>query len=185
MALLKALNDARFMFETFEKVVYEGDTAISCKLVQIVFWLLDKVDLIRRFYLGHLIEVDTTFRTNNKRMPLITSVRLTNENEQFAMAFSYCSGKTAVSYSNFFSVLNSEIFTDGIPPPKVALTDDSTSIRSAVANGALPTGTIYQLCNWHAGSAMVTRIWKGGYKEIEIKGQQVDNGYIASIIDFI
>ena len=158
MALLKALDDAGFTFETFEEVVYEGDTAISRKLVQIVFWLSDGVDLIRRFCSGHLIEADATFRTNDKRMPLITSVGLTNENEQFAMAFSYCSGETAVSYSNFFSVLNSEIFTDGIPPLKVALTDDSTGMRSAVANGALPTGTIYQLCNWHAGSAMVTRI---------------------------
>ena len=185
VALLKALDDAGFTFETFEEVVYEGDTAISRKLVQIVFWLLDGVNLIRRFCSGHLIEADATFRTNDKRIPLITSVGLTNENEQFAVAFSYCSGETAVSYSNFFSVLNSEIFTDGIPPPKVALTDDSAGMRSAVANGALPTGTIHQLCNWHARSAMVTRIWKGGYKEIEMKGRQVDNGYIAGIIDFI
>ena len=147
MALLKALDDARFMFETFEKVVYKGDTAISRKLVQIVFWLLDEVDLICRFCSGHLIEADATFRTNDKRMPLITSVELTNENEQFAMAFSYYLGETAMSYSNFFSVLNSEIFTDSIPSPKVALIDDSTSIRSAVANGALSTSIIYQLCN--------------------------------------
>ena len=76
-------------------------------------------------------------------MPLITSIGLTNKNKQFAIAFSYYSGETAVSYSNFFSVLNSEIFTDGIPSPKVALTNNSASMRSAVANGALPTSTIY------------------------------------------
>ena len=103
-------------------------------------------------------------------MPLITSVGLTNENDQFAIAFSYCLGKTALSYTNFFSVLNSEIFIDGIPPPKVVLTDDSAGMRSAVANGTLPPSTIHQLCNWHFGTTMVARIWKGGYKEIEIKG---------------
>ena len=31
VALLKALDDAGFTFKTFEEVVYEGDTAISCK----------------------------------------------------------------------------------------------------------------------------------------------------------
>ena len=143
MALLKALNDARFTFETFEEVVYKGDTAISYKLVQIVFWLLDRVNLIRRFCSGHLIEVDATFRTNDKRMPLIISVGLTNKNKQFAMAFSYYLGETIVSYFNFFSVLNSEIFTDGISPLKVTLIDNSTSMRLAVANGALSTSTIY------------------------------------------
>ena len=76
-------------------------------------------------------------------MPLIISVGLINENDQFAVAFSYCLGKTAVSYFNFFGVLNSEIFTEGIPSPKVALTNDSTGMRSAVVNGALPTGTTY------------------------------------------
>ena len=81
MALLKALNNARFTFETFEKVVYKGDTTISRKLVQIVFWLLDRVNLIRRFCLDYLIEADTTFRTNDKRIPLITSVGLINENK--------------------------------------------------------------------------------------------------------
>ena len=143
MALLKALDNARFTFKTFKEVVYKGDTAISRKLVQIVFWLLDRVDLIRRFCLGYLIEVDATFRTNNKRMSLITSVELINENKQFAMAFFYYLGETVVSYSNFFSVLNSEIFTDSIPSSKVALTNDSTSIRLVVANSALSTGTIY------------------------------------------
>ena len=143
MALLKALNDARFTFKTFKEVVYEGDTTISRKLVQIVFWLLDRIDLIRRFCLGYLIEVDATFRTNDKRMSLITSVELINENEQFAMAFSYCLDETVVSYSNFFSVLNSEIFTNSISSSKVALTNDSTSMRLVVANSALSTGTIY------------------------------------------
>ena len=76
-------------------------------------------------------------------MPLITSVGLTNENDQFAVAFSYCSSESALSYTNFFGVLNSEIFIDGILPPKVVLTDDSAGMRSAIANGALPFGTIH------------------------------------------
>ena len=81
MALLKALNDARFTFKTFKKVVYKGDTTISYKLVQIVFWLLDRVDLICRFCSDYLIKVDAIFRMNNKRMPLITSVKLINKNK--------------------------------------------------------------------------------------------------------
>ena len=76
-------------------------------------------------------------------MPLITSVGLTNENDQFAMAFSYCLSESALSYTNFFGVLNSEIFIDSIPPPKVILTNDSADMRLAVANGALPFSTIH------------------------------------------
>ena len=76
-------------------------------------------------------------------MPLITSVELTNKNKQFAMAFSYYLGETAISYSNFFSVLNSKIFTDGIPSPKVALINNSTSIYLVVTNSTLPTSIIY------------------------------------------
>ena len=170
IALLKALNNARFIFKTFKKVIYKGNTTISCKLVQIVFQLLDRVNLICRFCSDYLIEVDTTFRINNKRMSLITSIRLTNKNEQFAIAFSYYLGEIMISYSNFFSVLNSEIFTNSIPSPKVALTNNSTSIYLVVANGALSTSTIYQLCNQHTRSVMVTRIQKREYKEIEIKG---------------
>ena len=185
MALLKALDNARFTFKTFKKVVYEDNTTISRKLVQIIFQLLDRVDLICRFCSDYLIEVDAIFRINNKRIPLIISIGLTNENKQFAIAFSYYLDEIAISYSNFFSILNSKIFTNSIPSLKVALIDNSTSMRLAVINDALSTGTIYQLCNQHARSAIVTRIWKREYKEIEIKGRQVNNDYIASIIDFI
>ena len=45
------------------------------------------------------------------------------------MAFSYCPSESALSYTNFFGVLNSKIFIDGILPPKVVLTDDSADMR--------------------------------------------------------
>ena len=59
------------------------------------------------------------------------------------MAFSYYLDETTISYSNFFSVLNSEIFTNSIPSSKVTLIDNSASMRLVVANGALSTSIIY------------------------------------------
>ena len=76
-------------------------------------------------------------------MPLITSVGLTNKNDQFVIAFSYCLGETALSYTNFFSVLNSEIFIDSIPLSKVILINNSTSMCLAITNSALPPSTTY------------------------------------------
>ena len=131
------------MFKTFKEVIYKSNTIISCKLVQIVFWLLDKVNLIYRFCSDYLIKVDAIFRINNKRMPLIISIGLTNKNKQFAIAFSYYLGETIVSYSNFFSILNSKIFTNSIPSLKVTLTNNSTSIYLVVTNSTLSTSIIY------------------------------------------
>ena len=76
-------------------------------------------------------------------MSLITSIGLINKNKQFAIAFSYYLDETIVSYSNFFSILNSKIFTNSIPSSKVALTNNSTSMRLVVANDALSISTIY------------------------------------------
>ena len=80
---------------------------------------------------------------NKKRIPLIISVKLINKNDQFAIAFSYYLSKSALFYTNFFSILNSEIFINSILPLKVVLINDSTSIRLAITNSALPFSIIY------------------------------------------
>ena len=59
-----------------------------------------------------------------------------------------------MSYSNFFSVLNSKIFTNSIPSLKVALIDNSTSMYLVVTNSALSTSIYLVVTN----SALSTSI---------------------------
>ena len=118
-------------------------------------------------------------------MPLITSVGLSNERKGFPVALSYCPGETTESYSYFFEVLNTAIFTDSIPPPRVVLTDAAAGMLSAAKSGVFNSNTTHQLCNWHVANAMIARIRKGGYKSTEMDGETIENREIPGIKDLI
>ena len=74
------------------------------------------------------------------------------------------------------------IFTDGIRPPKVILTDQGAGLRSAYSNGKVFNGKPdLQFYYWHAGTAIKATISKGSYIQEEIEGKDKDT---PSISDF-
>jgi hypothetical protein len=171
-ALLQALTDEGFRWRTFVRdTVDELDSSkiVSRKLIQIVFWHPEACILARRFCAGHLLEVDATFNTNNLRMPLMTSLGITNEGKGFPVAFSYCPGETAEAYVNFLTVVKEDIISESVAEIAVILADMSSGIISAVDTyKILSPYQQLQFCSWHAVEAIKARVRKGGYTSNEL-----------------
>ena len=141
------------------------------KLVQIVFWREEAVEMIQRFCSGHVVSVDATFSTNNKRMPLLTAVGVTNEGTHFPVAFSYCPSEDEDSYTYFLESIDSHIFEPtGIQRPQVVLSDMAKGFAAAVRSNVWP-GVYHQLCSWHCGKAMTAGVRdKGRHTKREMEG---------------
>jgi hypothetical protein len=139
------------------------------KLTSIFFWAPRGRDLARRFCAGHTIIVDATFNTNEKRMPLLTAVGITNEGKTFPVAYAYIPGETAAMFGFFFECLATEIFNNGAIQPQVYLTDMASGVISAVdTHQQLPHGTKLQYCIWHAEEAIMAKVKnEGRYTSIE------------------
>jgi MULE transposase domain len=85
------------------------------------------------------------------------AIRITNENKKFPVAFSFCPGENQKSYTFLFDCLRAEIFTNGILEPGVILANQAASILSSIdTHGSAPQSK-FQICNWHAIKAMMTR----------------------------
>ena len=172
LVLLKALQDEGFRYRTLVREEYtEQDPSkiVSQKLIQIVFWNEDASYLIKRFCAGHLLVTDATFNTNSLRMPLITSMGITNEGHPLPIAFSYCPGETAESYAFFLKVVREDILGEGVAEPAVILADMSSGMISAVKTlNSLSPGQKLQFCSWHAAQAIIARVRKGGYTSDEM-----------------
>jgi hypothetical protein len=170
IALLKALQDEGFHYRTLVREEYNDEgKMINQQLVQIVFWHPDASYLARRFCAGHLLIVDATFNTNNLRMPLITSLGITNEGTQLPVAFSYCPGETAESYTFFIKVVQQDILGEEVAQIAVLLADMAAGMISAcTTHSALADGQSLQFCIFHAAEAIIARIRKGGYTSDEM-----------------
>ena len=171
IVLLKALEDEGFKFRVLtSNEVAESDPAqvVSVKIVQIVFWCEDGVRQIQRFCAGALLVADATFNTNSQRMPLMTSIGLTNEKKRIPVAFSYAPGETKDCYRFFLDVIHEDIL-DG-NRPDVILVDQSAGFTAAAKSGSLADDQQLQYCNWHQQAAMIRHFRDtGGYTSDEIE----------------
>ena len=137
---MKAFEEAGFRYACItedEFATSEDTVPISCKLKMVVFWLEEGVDLMRRFCSGHVYQIDATFATNKLRIPMMTSVGLTNEGTNLPCMVGYVPGETTDAYSFFIGIGNSEIFGEAILEPDVYLIDGSASMAAAVAAGVI------------------------------------------------
>jgi hypothetical protein len=82
VTLLKAFDDTDFQYDIRCEMGYiEKDSthSVSRKLIQIIFYFVEDIDLIRRFCLGHFLEVNVIFSINVKRISLMINIGLSNE----------------------------------------------------------------------------------------------------------
>lgn len=183
IALLQSLDEQNFKYRTLTHCKLDEQEGLTGPpngreiLIQIVFWLSESLPFVRRFCSGFLLVVDATFNTNSLRLPLMVAVGITNEGVSFPVAYSFCPGETADSYSFFFEVLRSEIWPEhaGIPEPAVILADQSSGLLSAVTEfDAIPASSTLQICNWHAVQAMLTKFRKEKYTAKEVDGYTIE-----------
>ena len=77
----------------------------------------------QRFYIGKLVVINGTFNTNKLRLPLLTSVGITNTGKTFPIALLYYPGEIVVSYNFFFESLRSEVFVNSVTDLRVIIGD--------------------------------------------------------------
>lgn len=169
--LLIALDNAGFHYRTrVEEFLDDSGTITGRKLLQLWFIHPEAVRFAQRFCAGKLLVVYGTFNTNELRLPLLTSVGITNTGKTFPVALSYCPGETAASYNFFFESLRSEIFTDGVADPGVIMGDQAAGLISSMDTYDSMPNSQLQFCIWHAAEAMKTRWRKSGYSSVQIDG---------------
>jgi hypothetical protein len=126
--------------------------------------------------IGKLLVVNGTFNTNELRLPLLTSVEVTNTGLTFPVSLSYCPGETAASYNFFFEYLRCEVFVDGVAEPGVVMGDQAAGLISSIdAYDSMPHSQL-QFCAWHAAEAMKTRWRQSGYSREQIDGIRTEPG---------
>jgi MULE transposase domain. len=71
-----------------------------------------------------MLEVDTTFNTNNLRLPLTVLTGITNTGNSFPVAFCFVPSESKASFDFVFEKLK-ELVWDEYPPPKVIVGDQA------------------------------------------------------------
>ena len=69
-----------------------------------------------------MIEVDTTFNTNNLKLPLTIITGISNTGDSFPVAFSFLPSESKVSFDFIFENLK-EIVWQEFPPLRVVIGD--------------------------------------------------------------
>jgi MULE transposase domain len=124
-------------------------TIIGRNLLQIWYIHPEAVRLAQRLCAGNLLIVDGTFNTNELRLPLLTSVGITNTGKIFPVALSYCPGEIAANYNIFFKSLRSELFMDGVVDPGVIMGDQAAGLISSMDTYDSMPNSQLQFCIWH------------------------------------
>jgi hypothetical protein len=169
--LLEVLQEADFVCRTrTDDELDADDNIISRKLVQIVFLHREAIRFGQRYISGKVLIVDGTCNTNEKRMPLLVGVGITNSGKTFPLALSYCPGETAESYDFFFWSLREEVWVDGALEPAVLMGDQAAGLIKAIDVLHSAPKSKLQFCNWHAVEAMRAKFNKAGYTSEEIDG---------------
>ena len=172
VGLLQALEDNDFIHQTRVELAYDiGGKVVGRKMQQIWFSHPRLLDLARRFVSDFILIIDGTFNTNRYKLPLLVAVGVLNSGKTFPIAYSWCQSESKVSYGFFWSCLKEECFErPGEPhtvPPRVILGDQHQGITSSIPD-AFPDAQ-QQFCDWHAVSAMVTKMGKIGIPSDLIK----------------
>ena len=165
-ALIHALDEAGFKYICRREDTYnQAGEVISRQIQQIWFSLDEQIQLAQRFVADFLMLADGTFSTNALNLTLIIMVGITNTGRSFPVSQSFARSEATVNFDFIFESQNTYIFTNGIPPPRVILSDQAPGMISSLPNH-LPTTTL-QFCDWHVQQNIKARLLKGRYTKDE------------------
>jgi hypothetical protein len=139
--LLLVLEDHSFIFRC--RVELEEDLEgkiIARKLIQVFFIHPNQIHFGQRFIAGFIIIINGTFNTNALRLPLLTTVGISNSGTTFPLVFSYCPSESEEAFSFFFDSLKEVVFLKGAKfvnsvntdLPKVIFGDQAAGLISAI-----------------------------------------------------
>jgi hypothetical protein len=156
-------------------MVYEEDTVVARKLVQIWFAHPIQLAMARRFVSGFALIVDGTFNTNSLRLPLLVAVGTTHTGETFPVFFSFCPGEDRISFDFCWESFKEECLRkEGqplSPDPGVIIADWGQGLISSHTE-AWPN-TALQGCDWHAAEAILKWLREKRYDHVVLSGETV------------
>ena len=79
--------------------------------------------LAKRFVSDWMMEVDATFNINSLRMPLLVCRGITNTGRTFPFALTFIMSESQGAIDWMFKCLNSLIFNDDWPHPRIVISD--------------------------------------------------------------
>ena len=93
------------------------------RYLEMLFFMSDaQIQWAQRFCSSFMLEVDTTFNTNNLRLPLTVLTGIINTGNSFPVAFYFVPSKSKASFDFIFEKLK-ELVWEEYPPPKVIVGD--------------------------------------------------------------
>ena len=108
------------------------------------------------------MEIDTTFNTNNLKLPLTILTAISNTGDSFPMAFSYLPSKSKVRFDFIFESLK-ELAWEEYPPPFVVIGDQAKGL-AALLPDSMPD-SVSQYCEWHAFENIKKLLIDRGYSK--------------------
>ena len=135
----------------------ERNRVIKRKLIQVVFFHKEAIRFGQRIMASKVLVVDGACNTNKLRMPLPAEVGITNSNETFPSAYSYCPGPY-----DFLEILGEEVFLDDTLDPAVIMGDQALGLIKAVDVLDSIPNDVLQFRNWHAVEATRAKFNKAG-----------------------
>ena len=107
-----------------------------------------------------MVEIDTTFNTNNLRLPLTILTGISNTGDSFPLAFSFLPSESKVCFDFIFESLR-ELVWEEYPPPIVIVGDQAKGLAASLPD-SMPD-SIPQFCEWHAAENIRKHLIDSGY----------------------
>ena len=143
---------------------YEMDSAtanpISSRLEQLFFMSDAQIQWGQRFSSSFMVEIDTTFNTNNLRLPLTIVTGISNTGASFPLAFSFLPSESKVCFDFIFQSLKELVWEEYAPP--VVVVGDLAQGLAASLPLSMPDSTP-QYCEWHAFESIKKHLIDSGY----------------------
>ncbi|KAM4067959.1 MULE transposase [Hirsutella rhossiliensis] len=104
------------------------------------------IELWRRF--PNILLLDCTYKTNRFKMPLLNTCGSTSE-KTFSVASVFLSGEAEPQYRWALQCLLDLAAEEGIPLPRVIVTDRELALMNALVSFSELAPVIHLLCRWH------------------------------------
>ncbi|KAJ5279228.1 hypothetical protein N7478_007160 [Penicillium angulare] len=149
-----------------------GDWCIRCRsdnndiLLALFAIHRTSIGFLRLF--PYILWMDTTFKTNKFKMPLLDITGMTSTNQTFSAGFCFLSDSTTDSFCWALQQLQSVLAVESIPEPLTVFTDKELAILSAIP---MVFTLNHMLCLWHINKCILAhaRTPIRQYLEWEIK----------------
>ncbi|KAM4061452.1 MULE transposase [Hirsutella rhossiliensis] len=113
------------------------------------------IELWRQY--ANILLLDCTYKTNRFNMPLLNVCGSTAERKTFSVASIFLNGEAEPQYRWALQCLLELAAEEGIPMPRVIVTDRDLALMNALVSCPELEHVIHLLCRWHVNKNVLTK----------------------------